>query len=324
MSAEDRLLRKAIEGKKETRFVDFKSAFDPTHTGECCEIIKDIVAMANSGGGVIVVGVTDKGSPSGSDLAPVRGLDNAHFGNLLHKYTESNFADVEIHEIARDQDMVVAIRVGPSETPLVFAQAGAYADLTKPGKQKTAFGKGTVFFRHGSKSEPGTTEDIHAFLDRLVDAARRDLMKNVQKAAAAPPGSTIHVSPKLSGDVSADGLAVRLTTDPGVPVVGVLDYDKTHPYRQKDLVAAVQKLLPKGAPFGAYDVQAIRIVNSVPDGGPFCHRFAFGGRQYSNSFAVWIVERWEDDHDFFTKTRAAYLEYTKSMGRGPWTTKKVP
>ncbi len=324
MSAEDRLLKRAIEGKKETRFVDFKASFDPGNTGECCEIIKDIVAMANSGGGVVIVGVSDDGSASGADLAPLKRLDSSHFGNLLHKYTESNFADVELHEITRGNDPAIAIRVGPSATPLVFAQPGTYPDPTRPGRQKTAFGRGTVFFRHGSKSEPGTTEDIRASLDRRLDEARRDLMKNVQKAAAAPPGSVVQVAPRFSGEVSAAGVPVRLTTDPTAPVVGVLDHDKTHPYRQKDLVAAVQKLLPQGVPFGPYDVQTIRIVNAVLEDGPFCHRFAYGGRQYSHAFAVWIVERWNADNDFFSKTRAAYLKYTQSTGRGPWSTRRAP
>ena len=320
MSVVDPLLKKAQEGKRESKTIDFKASFNPTHTGECCEIIKDIVAMANSGGGVIVVGLADKGSPTGADLSNLASLDASHLGNLLHKYTESSFADVEIHDITRGKDAVVAIRVGPADTPLVFAQAGTYPDPDKPGKQKTAFAKGTVFFRHGAKSEPGSTEDIRASLDRKLDTARRDLMRNVQRAASAPRGAVVQVLKEgISGEVSPEGMAVRVTSDPSAPVIGVLDYDKTHPYRQRHLVEAVLKLLPKGTSFGPYDVQTIRVVHGLDSNRAFCHVFAYGGRQFSDALAAWIVEQWKADQAFFTKTRTTYLEYTRSKG---WTGRK--
>jgi hypothetical protein len=42
--------------RRESKRVDFKKSFDIASTGEWCEMIKDIVTMANSGSGAIVVG----------------------------------------------------------------------------------------------------------------------------------------------------------------------------------------------------------------------------------------------------------------------------
>ena len=53
--------------------------------------------------------------------------------------------------------------------PLVFARPGTYS--VPGGKQKTAFAQGTVYFRHGAKSEPGTTEDLAHALDRRLGTA---------------------------------------------------------------------------------------------------------------------------------------------------------
>jgi hypothetical protein len=47
---------------RESRGLDFKEQFNPDVPGEWCRLIKDnIVAIANSGGGWIVVGVKDNG-----------------------------------------------------------------------------------------------------------------------------------------------------------------------------------------------------------------------------------------------------------------------
>ena len=56
------------EAANERRQVDFKGAFDTGQAGDWCEVIKDIVAMANSGGGALVIGVKNDGTPSGYDV----------------------------------------------------------------------------------------------------------------------------------------------------------------------------------------------------------------------------------------------------------------
>lgn len=61
----------------ETAELDFKAAFDPKAAQDWCELIKDIVAMANSGGGIVVFGINDDGTPSSGDLKPIQTLDTA-------------------------------------------------------------------------------------------------------------------------------------------------------------------------------------------------------------------------------------------------------
>lgn len=61
-------LAKFEEAEKESAELDFKAAFDTTAPQDWCELIKDIVAMANSGGGLIVFGVNDDGTPATGDL----------------------------------------------------------------------------------------------------------------------------------------------------------------------------------------------------------------------------------------------------------------
>lgn len=322
MSAADRLFKKAQEARRESKFVDFKSELDFAAPGDWCEVIKDVVAMANSGGGVIVIGADNSGKSTGSDCSVVLAIDPAKITDQIHRYTEVHFGDFDVREIKKGMSVLAAIVVGSAPIPMVFHKPGQYPNPADPKKQITAFGQGTVYFRHGAKSETGTTEDIRQAIDRRLGEIRKEWIGGVRKVVQAPPGSVVQVSPKLSGGVSPEGLPVRITTDPSAKVVGVTDYEKMNPHRQKDLVAAVQKMLPAGTAFTAHDVQGIRRIHATDGKEEFSHLFQYGGRQYSDAFAGWIVGQVKTDRDFLPKTRDAYREYFRKQSKGPWTTAK--
>ena len=68
-------LRLAAVATSESRFVEFKQSLDPSSLRDWCEIIKDIVAITNSGGGIILIGLTDDGKLSNDDVSIVLSLD---------------------------------------------------------------------------------------------------------------------------------------------------------------------------------------------------------------------------------------------------------
>lgn len=156
--ADNPRLAEALQRTTESDFVEFKSAFDPASNSDWLEIIKDIVAIANSGGGVILFGVNDDGSRSGSDVSAIADIDIADVGNKLNKYTGANFQALELTECTKDGQEIVAVIVNPSEIPIIFTKVGTYQ--VDAQKQKTAFSLGTVYFRHSGKSEPGNSEDL--------------------------------------------------------------------------------------------------------------------------------------------------------------------
>src|SRR5574340_574293 len=65
----------------------------------------------------------------------------------------------------------VPLQLKSCRTPLVFTRVGTYEVAV--GKQKTVFSVGTVYFRHGAKSEPGTSDDLRAFLERELELIKR-------------------------------------------------------------------------------------------------------------------------------------------------------
>jgi hypothetical protein len=54
----------ALAATKESKQIEFKGDFDGSQ-GAWCEILKDLFAMANFGGGVSLFGLDSNGAPTG-------------------------------------------------------------------------------------------------------------------------------------------------------------------------------------------------------------------------------------------------------------------
>ena len=308
------LVDKALRAKRESKLIDFKSAFDPDAAGDWCEFVKDIVAMANSGGGAIVIGLDNGGAPSKKDVKAVLELDHAKFVDKIRKYTGFEFGELEVHEAKKQDYTVAVIEISSVKVPMVFTEVGTYEIAAgEKQKQKTAFSKGTVYFRHGAKSEPGTTEDIRNVIERQLEVIRGEWLDGVRKVVRAPQGSSVTV---FSGEVkesnSPAATPIRLVDDPNAPGYRLIDHDTTYPHRQTELVAVVNGMLPKGTDVNTYDILAVRRVYGI-DGDPrYCHTPKFGSSQYSDNFAKWIVDKHKENKKFFAEARQKYYEQTHS------------
>ena len=212
------LVKKALTAKRESKHIEFKQSFDPSSAGEWCELIKDLAAIANSGGGIIVFGLDSLGVPTGESVNAIAAIDPADIANKISKYTGLVDFEFEIRSFNKKGHPLVAFVVLPAAIPLVFEKPGTY-DIGS-GKQRNAFGVGTVYFRHGAKSEPGTSEDIRRAIERQLDHIRRAWIKGVRKVVQAPRGAQI-VAVQSSAHDTEQILAtrVRAVNDPNaVPV----------------------------------------------------------------------------------------------------------
>lgn len=304
------LIDRAASAKRESKYVEFKESFDSTRGDEWCEIIKDIVAMANTGGGVITFGVENDGKRSHWDPSRMLKLDPAVITDKIARYTGEQFSDFEMHDLRRGRSRVAALEVRGVQIPLVFVQPGTYD--VGGGKQKTAFARGTVYFRHGAKSEPAVSKDFRDFLDRQIENVRRSWLGNLRKVAEAPPGSAVTVMPPRSGlSAGSQPVSVRLVTDSSAtPVTGV-NYDLTHPYRQKELINLVNGRLGEGKRINSFDVHCVRRVQRVDTERPeFAYKPKFSTAQFSEVFVDWLVSEHDRDPQFFEKARSAHKGVT--------------
>lgn len=219
----DELLRKALNASRESRQIEFKRRFDPSSTGAWCEIVKDIVAIANSGGGVIVFGLDDHGDTTGDSTQSILNIDPADSANRVFRYTGISL-EFEIQAVSKKGQTLAAFIIPGVDTPIVFHKAGTYSST--PGSTDVAFHMGTLYVRHGAKSEPATTDDIRKAINRRLEQIRKSWIRGVKKVVRAPPGSQIiAVPPSISEAGSglarevrivndSNALPVRLTRDP--------------------------------------------------------------------------------------------------------------
>lgn len=220
------LINRALKAKRESKYIEFKQGFDPALQGDWCEIIKDVVALANSGGGILVFGLDSYGTPTANDLNAIRKIDPADIANKISKYTGPTQLEVEIHELKKLGHSLLAIVVGAVALPIVFEKPGAYEDVSK--RTKTAFNVGTIYFRHGAKSEPGNSNDIRTALERQLEAIRKVWLSGVRKVVQAPAGSQV-VTVLPTGRVGNTALSttVRVVADSNAtPVILTRDRSK--------------------------------------------------------------------------------------------------
>jgi len=255
-------------------------AFAPRYEQGDVELIRDIVAMANSGGGVIVIEAD--GINTNGDLR-----------DLVAGYVGERFDDIDVEPRTYDQHAMTAIVVGPRVgSPLVFE------------KDSPAFAAGTVYVRHGSKSGPARTRDLERYARAESTRLRRELLKNVRKVSRAPQGAeVIVVAPSAAPDVAVERF--RVVDDVDAPAVARTDFDVTHPYRQKELISALNAR-EGAAVVGPYEILCARRVHGIDDRPEFFHRPKFGSPQYSEAVVRWLLDEYHRDPQFFEKAKRAY------------------
>lgn len=295
------LVAEALSATRESKAVEFKSSFNPSSSGEWCEILKDVVAMANAGGGVIAIGLDNRGNPTEADVAPIISLDPAKIIDKVSSYTRVTDLEIEVVE-SKKNGQKIAILVVPGATyPVIFTSPGTYQ--LSDGKQRTAFGIGTFFTRHGAKSIHGTTDDMRRFVDDKIGSIRATWLKGLRKIVQAPAGATVRVlPPEVQQSESANATPIRIVDDPTAPAYQLLDPDKTHPYRQKEVVETLnQKIV--GRKVNAYDLLVVRKVYETDKNPRFQYRSKFGSPQYSPQFVEWLLKQQSSAPQFFDETR---------------------
>src|SRR5258706_2109529 len=127
-----KLMERAQAAKSESKHLDFKSEFDAASTEAWCGIVKDIVAMANSAGGIIIFRVENKGaSNSKVDHAKLLAHDTADITNRVSKSTNYQFSEIEIVEIERAGKTHASFLMFATDVPVVLPRPGEYGTAEK-------------------------------------------------------------------------------------------------------------------------------------------------------------------------------------------------
>lgn len=276
-------LRRAENATRSSKRVALRDSVDEV------ELVRDIAALANSGGGVIV-------------LDGVAGVDEERIHEQLERYAEPEFEGFSVEPVMRGgRPSTVVVVEGVRNAPLVFTRTGRVGD-------HVAFARGGLYFRHGSKSEPATGEDVRDFIRRQLEATRTQWLANIRQVMHAPDGAEVAVIETAERDEEGRPTLIRLTTDPHAPLYGQVDPDQSHPYRQKEVIREVNARLGEGT-VNAFDVLSVRRVHAISEETrpEFVHVPKFGSPQYSDAFVDWLVAEQQRDTAFYANAKARYL-----------------
>jgi hypothetical protein len=182
--------KESLRANRESGILEFKEEFhqEPLSKdagGAWCEIIKDIVAMANSGGGFILLGLRDDGSVSGKDVAPFVAVDPAKITDKIYSFTGTHFEGFCLTSEYKDGQLIAVLQIEEAPDILVFKNPGNYVD--SHGRQKSAFTAGAVYVRHGAKSEPCTGQELSAIISRKALAQVSQSLRGVNEATTSTP-----------------------------------------------------------------------------------------------------------------------------------------
>lgn len=288
----------------ETAAVEFKSTTDTKDVRFWVQLIRSVLAMHNTGGGIIVFGLDSAGQPVRSDLSAIRAIDPIQVSDKAKHYTDRPLAGVVREEFERSGGTFPGWIIPPAISPVPFSRQGDVHN--GQGKPEKLFYPGQVYVRRGAASVPADAGDMTLIAERIRTAARQEFAAQIGRFAVVPEGHTIQVLPPDSVVSSAAPAgSVRITTDPNAPAAVIVDKFKTHPHRQKELIKRLATRIPGGR-INGHDIVCIRrMFASEIEANGFVYLPPHSSPHYADDFAEWIVGRIGQDPAFLDKTRAA-------------------
>jgi hypothetical protein len=285
-------------------------SFHPLSKRDWCELVRDIAAIANTGGGEVLL-----------RLPAVPGvMSRGDVLRLLGEFSDSTFDDIELRPADVPGAASLVLSIGRALFPIVFTKRGSYTDPNDPDSQVEVFAAGSIYFWHAGKSEPGGTGDLREFFERLVRRVRRRWLRGIRRVLKMPIDAVVPTAARTSPQPVKDRATilqpVRITTDPDAPALQPQDVERLYPWRQKDLLGELNARLAQRV-LTTYDIQAVRRHHRLDERPDFVFHLAGAGRRYSPAAADWFIEQHERDPEFFAKARSADQEMLKLRRQKP-------
>ena len=176
----------------ESKNSDLKTSFDLNSEEAKIDLIKNLVAFANAGGGSITFG-RDETNIYGIDDVTIQALDSARVNDMLSKFISPAQLDVS-HEIEKTEGnkLLFTLIVPRSEIPLVMARQGTWKGFDSK-KDKPVFAKGDIWTRHGTKTERVTYEDIRECILSHRTDEKESVLDRITTLVNLPDGASIEV-----------------------------------------------------------------------------------------------------------------------------------
>ena len=173
---------------------DYKLTFDASDDKAKVDLVKNLVAFANAGGGQIVFGRNET-QVVGVSADLVQALDSARLTDLLNRFAPENSVVVS-HSVQRDEESgndLLIIQVQAAQFPVVMKKDGDWKGIQKKKGDRPLFRKGDIWTRHSTKTERISFEDMREWIERARKQERDLILSRITHLVNLPDGAEIQV-----------------------------------------------------------------------------------------------------------------------------------
>ncbi len=170
-----------IENKQETKNCDFKDSFSWTDLdrNHQCEIIKDIIAMANTkDGGRIVIGVEDRTwTVNGLSNEQLKSFDVTQINNLLHEYSDPKHS-CSIKQVHIGDKELIVIEIPEFTEDIIITKRGS-----------SCFERGRVYIRTDAASSEmvPSNHEMRELIGRAITKKGDNLLSSINTLIKGKP-----------------------------------------------------------------------------------------------------------------------------------------
>ena len=158
-----------INFKRETNRLDYKETFLTTDKKHEQDFSKDISALANIGGGYLVVGVNDKKIPVGINTEVEKKLDPTRFSQIISKYLSPSLSlstYIGTYSFNKKDLRIALLYISEFEKrPYIIKDTFTYYDSRKKCDVSNLY-KGTIYVRKHSSSQLLDSDSWEELLER--------------------------------------------------------------------------------------------------------------------------------------------------------------
>ena len=189
------------------------------------ELCRDVVALANSGGGVVLFGVDDDGTHLGLGESLLAVLDPAKVTDQLRRKAPSAAISTRYVEDVCDEQLYGALIVRLLDVPLVFDTEWGYN--TSGGKHRIVIRPGALYVRTPGKSAPAQQGDVRELWQRSVNHAAEKVLARIEQVVSLPLDAELIVTDPDDPDRGrllvdqGEGRSVQIISDPSAPGIAV-------------------------------------------------------------------------------------------------------
>lgn len=234
-----------VEGRVETSNCDLKTAFDGSNQA-WVSLAKDIVAMSNSGGGVIVFGIDDYGQRIGLNQSLLDLMDPARINGQIEPKAPGARVNTSYYEFNFYRLRYGFLCIHSQDDLIIFEKEWGY---NKPnGRHQTVIREGVLYARGVGETRPARQADVSLMVRRLIETGSRALLSKIEMVATLPLDRGI-----IALDADSEGRGIRLVdsgygqpvkivaeSEGAIPIMEVNDADLPFSSKQAEIINQVR------------------------------------------------------------------------------------